>query len=141
MRGKIRSNGALRGGGSDLAQMSLPYCKSERGVIACADNIPFMGSLPDAMFKLIVTSPPYNLGKPYEERSGLDEYLATQERVIEECVRLLHPRGSKGDRGNHAQAPWLRLRNCPGVRRNCASSAQRAGIRDASHSPDGQANL
>ncbi len=94
MRGKIRSNGALRGGGSDLAQMSLPCCKSERGVIACADNIPFMGSLPDAMFKLIVTSPPYNLGKPYEERSGLDEYLATQERVIEECVRLLHPRGS-----------------------------------------------
>ncbi len=93
MDDKVGSSGALRGGGESV-QMSLPYFKSERGVIACADNMPFMASFPDAMFKLIVTSPPYNLGKPYEERSDLDEYLASQERVIGECVRLLHARGS-----------------------------------------------
>ena len=93
MDDKTSSSGILRGG-SESVQMPLPYFKSERGVITCADNIPFMGRLPDSMFKLIVTSPPYNLGKPYEERSGLDEYLATQERVIGECVRLLHERGS-----------------------------------------------
>ena len=93
MDDKIRNTGALRGG-SESVQMSLPYRKSERGIIACSDNITFMERLPDAMFKLIVTSPPYNLGKPYEQRSGLDEYLAMQERVIGECVRLLHDRGS-----------------------------------------------
>lgn len=65
-----------------------------RAVLACQDNMAFMRSLADETFKLIVTSPPYNLGKPYEGRSSLDVYLATQERVIGECVRLLDDRGS-----------------------------------------------
>ena len=44
--------------------------------------------------QLIVTSPPYNLGKRYEARTPLDVYVDAQRRVIAECVRLLHPRGS-----------------------------------------------
>ena len=67
---------------------------SDRAILACADNVPFMQDLPDAMFKLIVTSPPYNLGKSYESRAGLDVYLAMQKRVIGECVRLLDDQGS-----------------------------------------------
>ena len=65
-----------------------------RAVLACEDNTAFMQRLPDAGMKLIVTSPPYNLGKDYESRSPLDAYLAAQERVIGECVRVLHPQGS-----------------------------------------------
>ncbi len=53
-----------------------------------------MRSLEDATFKLIVTSPPYNLGKSYEGKSKLDAYLAAQEKVIGECVRLLDEHGS-----------------------------------------------
>lgn len=63
-------------------------------VVACEDNLSFMRRWPDTRFKLIVTSPPYNLGKPYEGRSPLDHYIASQETVIKECVRLLHPEGS-----------------------------------------------
>ena len=63
-------------------------------VLSCEDNIAFMADFDDATFKLIVTSPPYNLGKSYENKSGLDVYLAVQERVIGECVRLLDDRGS-----------------------------------------------
>lgn len=63
-------------------------------VIACQDNLDFMRPLPDGMFKLIVTSPPYNLGKSYEGRSSLDAYLAGQMEVITECGRLLHSQGS-----------------------------------------------
>lgn len=63
-------------------------------VIACEDNIAFMQGLPDESFKLIVTSPPYNLGKEYEDKEPLDIYLALQERVIGECVRLLDQQGS-----------------------------------------------
>lgn len=58
------------------------------------DNLAFMQRLPDETFKLIVTSPPYNLGKDYESRSPLDLYIAAQEKVIAECVRLLRPDGS-----------------------------------------------
>ena len=60
----------------------------------CADNRQFMPGLPDGHMKLIVTSPPYNIGKPYERRSPLDTYLQEQARVVAGCVRLLHPRGS-----------------------------------------------
>ncbi|MDE0008216.1 MAG: site-specific DNA-methyltransferase [Gammaproteobacteria bacterium] len=63
-------------------------------MIRRADNLEYMAELPDGFFKLIVTSPPYNLGKEYESRSPIGAYLEAQERVIAECVRLLHPQGS-----------------------------------------------
>ncbi len=63
-------------------------------VITCADNIEFMSMLPDGKFKLIVTSPPYNLGKTYEEKLTLDEYISKQTQVIDECVRLVDSQGS-----------------------------------------------
>ena len=53
-----------------------------------------MERLPNGRMKLIVTSPPYNIGKDYEARSPLEDYLAVQERVISECVRVLHAQGS-----------------------------------------------
>ena len=65
-------------------------------VMACEDNLAFMQRLEDArlQMKLIVTSPPYNLGKDYETKSSLDEYLENQTDVIKQCIRLLHPEGS-----------------------------------------------
>lgn len=67
-----------------------------RPAMACEDNLAFMQRLEDArlQMKLIVTSPPYNLGKDYETKSSLDEYLHSQTEVIKQCVRLLHPKGS-----------------------------------------------
>ncbi|MXZ55711.1 MAG: site-specific DNA-methyltransferase [Gammaproteobacteria bacterium] len=53
-----------------------------------------MRSLPSEQFKLIVTSPPYNLGKEYESKFTINEYLEKQQVVVSECVRLLHPQGS-----------------------------------------------
>ena len=63
-------------------------------VLRCTDNLEFMRELPDEYFKLIVTSPPYNIGKTYEAKSSLDAYLRQQEKVIRQCVRLLRPDGS-----------------------------------------------
>jgi adenine-specific DNA-methyltransferase len=62
--------------------------------IACADNLAFMRPMRSGSMKLIVTSPPYNIGKSYEKRSPLDRYIQSQAQVISECVRLLHPEGS-----------------------------------------------
>ena len=63
-------------------------------VLACQDNIEFMAGLPDGLMQLIVTSPPYNIGKSYENRDHLDSYVERQAGVIAECVRLLRPNGS-----------------------------------------------
>ena len=65
-----------------------------QALMAAADNLEFMTSLRSNSMKLIVTSPPYNIGKSYEKRSSLEAYLESQTRVIVECVRLLHPQGS-----------------------------------------------
>jgi adenine-specific DNA-methyltransferase len=63
-------------------------------IMECEDNLAFMRYLPDSSMQLIVTSPPYNIGKSYEHRTSLDHYINDQVDVISECVRLLHPRGS-----------------------------------------------
>jgi DNA modification methylase len=43
---------------------------------------------------LVITSPPYNVGKSYEVRVEIDAYLRAQERVIDEVVRILKVGGS-----------------------------------------------
>ncbi len=63
-------------------------------VLYAGDCLDLLADVPDEQFQLIVTSPPYNLGKEYEKRIHLDDYLEQQARVIEECVRVLRPTGS-----------------------------------------------
>ncbi|HTV62425.1 MAG TPA: site-specific DNA-methyltransferase, partial [Verrucomicrobiae bacterium] len=50
--------------------------------------------LPTNFFSLIITSPPYNLGKEYEQRSSLRNYLALQKPLIHELKRALKHNGS-----------------------------------------------
>lgn len=45
-------------------------------------------------FDLIITSPPYNTGKSYETKTSIENYLETQEEIIEELIRVLSKRGS-----------------------------------------------
>jgi len=72
--------------------------------IACMDNLDFMRPLPSKSMQLIVTSPPYNIGKSYERRTPLEAYIKSQAQVIAECVRLLDPAGSLcWQVGNHVQ--------------------------------------
>ncbi|MGB8645449.1 MAG: site-specific DNA-methyltransferase [Anaerolineae bacterium] len=54
----------------------------------------FLGTIPDNTANLIISSPPYNLGKVYEDRLSISEYLKDQEQVIEQLVRVLREDGS-----------------------------------------------
>jgi adenine-specific DNA-methyltransferase len=63
-------------------------------ILHTGDTRDLLKQIPDEFVQLAVTSPPYNLGKPYEERLELIEYLHQQEEVITECVRVLKPQGS-----------------------------------------------
>lgn len=77
-----------------MTQRAIELFQYREPVIARSDNVDFMRSLPNESMKLIVTSPPYNIGKSYERRDSLENYLASQKQVIDECVRLLHTEGS-----------------------------------------------
>lgn len=52
-----------------------------------------MKELPDNSVHLMVTSPPYNVGKEYDEDLTLEEYLAFLRRVWKETYRVLVPGG------------------------------------------------
>ncbi len=52
-----------------------------------------MGELPDSSVHLMVTSPPYNVGKDYDQDLTLDEYRSFLNRVMREVRRVLVPGG------------------------------------------------
>lgn len=52
-----------------------------------------MNELPDNSVHLMVTSPPYNVGKDYDENLSLKEYRALLKRVLKETYRALVPGG------------------------------------------------
>lgn len=52
-----------------------------------------MDDLPDQSIHLMVTSPPYNARKEYDEDLTLEEYLAMLDRVWRETYRVLVPGG------------------------------------------------
>jgi adenine-specific DNA-methyltransferase len=53
-----------------------------------------LASLPDSCVDLVVSSPPYNLGKEYEAKRALQVYVEEQRVVLAECCRVLKPGGS-----------------------------------------------
>jgi site-specific DNA-methyltransferase (adenine-specific) len=52
-----------------------------------------MSQLPDNSVALMVTSPPYHVGKDYDTDSSFDEYLELLEAVFAETHRVLQPGG------------------------------------------------
>ncbi len=71
-------------------EVSLPieainklYCKSSES----------MQEVPDASVHLMVTSPPYNVSKQYDDDLNLEEYLGLLDRVWRETFRALVPGG------------------------------------------------
>ena len=63
-------------------------------VIAPGDCFETLRALPDGFAKLIITSPPYNIGKAYEQSAKLDQYLDALNPVLEQLVRVLSTEGS-----------------------------------------------
>jgi adenine-specific DNA-methyltransferase len=65
-----------------------------RAVVFEGDCREMLRDVPTGAIQLVVTSPPYNLGKEYESRLHMNDYLSQQREVISECVRVLSNGGS-----------------------------------------------
>jgi len=69
-----------------------------------------MGELADNSVHLMVTSPPYNVGKDYDKDLSLEEYLAFLKRVWAETYRVLVPGGRAGiNIANLGRKPYIPL--------------------------------
>jgi len=75
--------------GRDHSAVLPPYALWQGDVGEFLDNLPMK-----PIFDVVITSPPYNIGKPYEKRSDLEEYLHWQSKVISKIVPQLKSTGS-----------------------------------------------
>jgi adenine-specific DNA-methyltransferase len=80
------------------AQMSISigtnYQAETDATVYHGDCRELLAQIPDATAQLVVTSPPYNLGKRYESRVALKDYLRREREVINQCIDKLAPGGS-----------------------------------------------
>ena len=67
---------------------------SDSHVIWTGDSLDLLKKIPDATVQLVVTSPPYNIGKIYENPTSLEEYLENQLPIVNQLIRILKPEGS-----------------------------------------------
>jgi adenine-specific DNA-methyltransferase len=85
-------SGAQRSRYLDPMDSSLPpgLCNT----IHPGDCMDLLAMLPDESVDLVVSSPPYNIGKAYESRQALADYVEGQAKVLAECARVLSDKGS-----------------------------------------------
>lgn len=73
-------------------QGEIPLPEACRNTIFCKSSEK-MDDLPDHSIHLMVTSPPYNASKQYDEDLTLEEYRAFLKRIWQETYRVLAPGG------------------------------------------------
>jgi DNA modification methylase len=84
---------------SQLSLLKTPqiyqYFDSQaRIIVLFGDTLDLLSSIPSSIAKLIVTSPPYNIGKEYESKTSIQNYFSKQDKIIDELVRILDDEGS-----------------------------------------------
>lgn len=74
--------------------ISQKFDVNDRIIICQDDTLEQLKKLPSDTFKLVVSSPPYNIGKVYEKQVSLKDYLAWQNEIVKEMHRITAKDGS-----------------------------------------------
>ncbi|MBX3294254.1 MAG: site-specific DNA-methyltransferase [Acidobacteria bacterium] len=59
-----------------------------------SESLATLKTFENGRFDLVLSSPPYNVGKEYETKTSIESYLESQEAIIEELIRTLSERGN-----------------------------------------------
>lgn len=78
----------------ERSRIATEFTETERVVVFPGTCLDLLRQIPDGSLQLVVTSPPYNIGKEYEDKLDLNLYVEQQATVIKECVRALSDHGS-----------------------------------------------
>ena len=75
-------------------KISSTYSRGNNATAYHGDCMNLLRSLPARSVSLVITSPPYNIGKEYEKRQMVEDYVTWQKKVIGECYKALANDGS-----------------------------------------------
>ncbi|MCY4561642.1 MAG: site-specific DNA-methyltransferase [Flavobacteriaceae bacterium] len=92
---------------SNNKQLDQVFPEDLKNKIICSSS-ENMCEIPDSSVHLIVTSPPYNVSKEYDQDLTLSEYIELLERVFSECHRVLVDGGRIGiNLANVGRKPYI----------------------------------
>ena len=78
----------------EILEISADFSPTSSSIVYLGDCLDLLKKVPDLSVQLVVTSPPYNIGKAYEKKQSLPQYIEMQKQVITECFRVLSSNGS-----------------------------------------------
>jgi adenine-specific DNA-methyltransferase len=78
----------------NMPSIHTEYADDARIVLYPGDCLNMLNKVPSGSVQLVITSPPYNVGKAYEHSTTLAKYLSSMRPVLQELVRTLSPHGS-----------------------------------------------
>src|SRR5579884_943213 len=79
---------------SEFIEIAPSFALNQRAVVYEGDCRDMLQDIPAESVRMVVTSPPYNLGKEYERKLDLEDYISGQAGIIKECCRVLKQTGS-----------------------------------------------
>src|SRR5687768_8252769 len=68
--------------------------RQAKAILYAGDCLALLGEMKDNSVDLVITSPPYAMGKAYEKSHKKEDFIATHRRVLPEIVRVTKPGGS-----------------------------------------------
>jgi adenine-specific DNA-methyltransferase len=105
-----------------IQALGPPEFESDDVLLYNRDCLTSLQELPVGVFDLTVTSPPYNIGKEYEQKLLLEEYIAWSKDWISQVFRTTRPSGAFWlnlgyvpfpGRGKAVPLPYLIWQICP----------------------------
>ena len=74
--------------------LGVPYFENEDCILYCGDSLKLMEKLDHSFVDLTVTSPPYNIGKEYEDPMPLEDYISWCKDWIFQIHRITKDQGA-----------------------------------------------
>jgi adenine-specific DNA-methyltransferase len=89
-----KSGSALQQHGLWSPTVTSTFDRDAEAVILEGDAAETLRNIPAGSSKLIITSPPYNIGKAYEKATQLEKYLENLTPIVDQLIRVLANDGS-----------------------------------------------
>jgi adenine-specific DNA-methyltransferase len=77
-----------------ISALGSPYFETDNCILFCGDTLKMQGKVEGELFDAIITSPPYNIGKEYEDVKPLQDYINWSAQWISGSSKMLVSNGT-----------------------------------------------